>query len=411
MSLLSILAQLATPLAALALFVDTAAADPRGDRDRGPGRSDQQVVAPDGGRGRGNDRGDSPADWQLLGSARVGGLGVDHDVIDVGRSNGKFEKIGVTAREGSLYLVDMVVVYANGEQERFDLRQHLKQGERTPPIDLKGRDRAVKRIEVSARVGRDSRGRAVLDVFGQEARENWELLGKQSVGFRVDHDVISVGRREGRFEKIALEVDGGDVEIRDLKVFFMRGPPQDVRVRQFIRSGQRTPPIDLAGGDRGIDRIELTYRSGARGRASVAVYGLQGSDRPGFPGRGFAGGPGFGGPPPGGPPPRADWVELGCGKTGFLPDHDTIQVGRQEGRFSAIKLAVSGNKVNILNLKVVYERGAPDDIQVGAEIKEGRESEPLDLRGERRAIKEVQLYYMAKLSLKGSAKVCVLGRQ
>ena len=99
------------------------------------------------------------------------------------------------------------------------------------------------------------------------------------------------------------------------------------------------------------------------------MYGLQGSDRPGFPGRGFAGGPGFGGPPPGGPPPRADWVELGCGKTGFLPDHDTIQVGRQEGRFSAIKLAVSGNKVKILNLKVVYERGAPDDIQVGAEIR------------------------------------------
>ena len=43
-------------------------------RDRGPDRGD-----------RGPDRGGSNSDWQLLGSARVGGLGVDHDVVDVGR--------------------------------------------------------------------------------------------------------------------------------------------------------------------------------------------------------------------------------------------------------------------------------------------------------------------------------------
>jgi hypothetical protein len=185
-----------------------------------------------------------------------------------------------------------------------------------------------------------------------------------------------------------------------------------VRVRQFIRKGERTPPIDLVGGDRGIDRIELTYRSAAHfGRASVAVYGLQGSDRPGFAGRGFAGGPGFAGPPPGGPPPRADWVELGCGKTGFLPDHDTIKVGRQDGRFSAIKLRVTGNKVHILNLRVIYERGGPDDIPVRSEIRDGGETPPLDLRGERRAINQVELYTQAQLSLKGSARVCVLGRQ
>jgi hypothetical protein len=34
-------------------------------------------------------------------------------------------------------------------------------------------------------------------------REEWELLGEQFVGFGVDRDTIRVGRREGRFSKLA----------------------------------------------------------------------------------------------------------------------------------------------------------------------------------------------------------------
>jgi hypothetical protein len=62
-------------------------------------------------------------------------------------------------------------------------------------------------------------------------REQWDLLGEQSVGFGVDRDVIRVGRREGRFSALALEVRDNDVEILDLNVFFNRGPPQSLRVR------------------------------------------------------------------------------------------------------------------------------------------------------------------------------------
>ncbi|MGH7126104.1 MAG: hypothetical protein ACREFI_17140, partial [Stellaceae bacterium] len=113
---------------------------------------------------------------------------------------------------------------------------------------------------------------------GGPDRGDWELLGQQKVGFGVDHDTIRVGRHEGRFAKIALEVRDSDVEILSLKVFFVHGPPQDVPVRQFIRKGQRTRPLDLIGDDRGIDRIDLVYKSrpSFHGRAVVAVYGLKG---------------------------------------------------------------------------------------------------------------------------------------
>lgn len=226
-------------------------------------------------------------------------------------------------------------------------------------------------------------------------QEVWELLGEQAVGFGVDRDVIRVGRREGFFSKIALEVRDNEVEILDLKVFFHRGPPQDVRVRQRIRPGDRTRPIDLVGGERVIDRIEIVYRSrpGYRGRAKVAVYGVK-LVRPL--------------PPP--PPPVARWEELGCSKAGFLPNKDVIRVGRREGRFSQIQLRAFRNKVHILNLRVIYGNGAPDDIPVKSEIRDGGESRPLDLKGNGRFIDSVELYYVAQPSFKGSAQVCIFGR-
>jgi hypothetical protein len=231
---------------------------------------------------------------------------------------------------------------------------------------------------------------------GPPPREQWDLLGEQSVGFGVDRDVIRVGRREGRFSALALEVRDNDVEILDLNVIFDRGPPQSLRVRQVIRRNERTRPIPFAWGDRRIDRIEITYRSrpSFRGRATVAVFGLRDV-----------------GPPP--PPPPQSWVELGCGKVGIKPDRDSIRVGRREGRFSAIKLAVRGSKIELIDLTVVYERGPPDELHVRKKIGDREETPPLDLRGERRAIDRVDLSYRQALGLnliKGPATVCVLGR-
>lgn len=361
-----------------ASFIGAASAQPR-DRDRGFDRG----------------RGDN---WQLLGSTRVGGRGIDHDVVDVGRREGRFENIALAVRGGPVFIAEVIVVYGNNDVQRFDVRRGLRDGERTPPLNLQGRDRAIRQIEIVARGRRDPRMRAVVDVFGEErrgGRDAWELLGEQSVGFGVDRDVIRVGRREGFFSKIALEVRDNDVEILDLRVFFERGPPQDVRVREFIRAGGRTRAIDLIGRERLIDRIEIVYRSrpGFRGRAKVAIFGL----------RDFA-------PPP---PPPMSWVELGCGKVGIKPDRDTIRVGRREGRFSAIKLAVRGSKIELIDLTVVYDRGPPDELRVRKKIGDGDETPPLDLRGERRAIDRVDLTYRQTLGLnmiKGPATVCVFGR-
>lgn len=106
---------------------------------------------------------------------------------------------------------------------------------------------------------------------------------------------------------------------------------------------------------------------------------------------------------------QARWEQLGCQKVGFAVDRDVIRVGRAEGRFKAIRVKVAGNKVHMMDLKVIYADGQPDDIQVRDEIRAGGQTRPLDLKGNRRAIREIQMVYRSQPGFKGQATVCVEG--
>jgi hypothetical protein len=269
--------------------------------------------------------------------------------------------------------------------------------------------------------------------YGRDGK--WERLGCEEVGRRPDWDVISVGRREGRFSAIRLEAQGNSISILDLKVVYGNGAPDDISVRTEINEGDSTRPLDLRGRDRSIDRIEIVskkdFRGPGRGRARVCVFGLvadddrrgddrygggrgddrggRGDDRGGRgDDRGGRGDDRYGG---GGGGRGGDWEELGCQSVGLLGDRDVIRVGRREGRFKAIKLRVSGNDVHIIDLKVVYGNGAPDDISVRSDIRQGGETRPLDLRGYERSIDRIELIYRAKPNFRGRAKVCALGLQ
>lgn len=106
---------------------------------------------------------------------------------------------------------------------------------------------------------------------------------------------------------------------------------------------------------------------------------------------------------------QARWDQLGCKQVGFLVDKDVIRVGRREGKFTAIRLKVTGNKVYMTDLKVIYANGAPDDIPVRNEIRAGGQTRPLDLKGERRAINQIEMVYRSQPNFKGEATVCVEG--
>jgi len=102
----------------------------------------------------------------------------------------------------------------------------------------------------------------------------WKKLGKRTVKFTVDRDVIQSGVREGTFPKIKLKVKKSGVHFRDVKVHFQNGTIFDVKIRKWIPKNGETRVIDLPGKNRIIDKVVFWYDSGGRNakRALVELW-------------------------------------------------------------------------------------------------------------------------------------------
>lgn len=229
---------------------------------------------------------------------------------------------------------------------------------------------------------------ALLTAPAAAQRPNLVLLGEQRVGFGVDRDVINIGRgedwyRDRWFRALHFAAERNDIHMISIRLVYLNGYAEDLRVDRLIRQGTQLA-VDLGGQRSFLRQIEMTYRSRPdfRGQAVVRVYGE--------PVR-------FGGPA--GPGPAGRWVELGCQQVNLIGvDRDTIRVGRREGRFKAIRLYARGADVEILDLKVIYAGGEPDDIRVQHFLRAGERTRPLDLRGWERAIRQVDLVYRTRLN-------------
>ena len=112
---------------------------------------------------------------------------------------------------------------------------------------------------------------------GESDRE--VLLGEKSVGFRVDRDTISIGQSEDwfrnrSFRSLRFHADRNDVHMMALRIVYLNGHAQDVRVDRRIKAGNDLR-VDLRGDRSYLKQIEMTYRSrpNFEGQAVVRVYG------------------------------------------------------------------------------------------------------------------------------------------
>ncbi len=236
-------------------------------------------------------RGPDGPRWVLLGEKAVGFV-VDRDVLRVNQKSdwfdreGPFRTLRFTAQGNDIEMINARVVYLNGFAEDFPINQRLRQRQ-SFSVDLRGDRSYIQQIEFVYRSRLNFKGQATLRVDAETARRGppgpgpggprVELLGAQKIGFKVDRDVLRVGRKEGRFRRIALRAVDNDIEILDMKIFYGRGPADDIQVRRVLRAGQQSEPIDLKGDEpRVIDRIEFIYRArpNFRGAATLEVYGV-----------------------------------------------------------------------------------------------------------------------------------------
>src|SRR6476620_4789220 len=69
----------------------------------------------------------------------------------------------------------------------------------------------------------------------------WTLLGTQEVAGKRDRDSITVGKQEGKFDKIAIVVTDSDVELKDLTVVFANGDKWTPGgLKHVFKEGQRS---------------------------------------------------------------------------------------------------------------------------------------------------------------------------
>ena len=94
----------------------------------------------------------------------------------------------------------------------------------------------------------------------------WTMLGEKRVDGRTDSDTINVGRREGRFTKLAVVVEDSDADLSEMTIFFGNGLRYSPDLRQTFRDGSRSRTIDLPGEARYINRITFRYGNVPGGR-------------------------------------------------------------------------------------------------------------------------------------------------
>ena len=112
--------------------------------------------------------------------------------------------------------------------------------------------------------------------FYAQRMGRWSLLGETTVNGSLDHDRINVGRRDGRFRALQIQVDRAPVEFQRVVVHYANGQDESLEIRDRINAGGRTRAIDLQGGDRAITYVEFWYSKGnwsPRRMPRVRLYG------------------------------------------------------------------------------------------------------------------------------------------
>jgi len=244
-----------------------------------------------GGGGGGN--------WELLAEERVN-FGKDRDVIRLNHNEEffrtrAFRQLRFVASGGEVRLKSVRLVYLNGFGETIDFNQTLRSGQDVD-LDLRGERSFLRQIEmnyagklgISIGPGGIKLAQPTIRVFGENVRgapppppsRGFDESVSERFDRRDKRVELRVGRREGRFGQIKLRNSSRDeIEVVGAVAQFANGERQSIRLREKLRPGEETRPIDLEGEQRSLRSVTVDLDS--RRRPGPAELTLLGTERPG----------------------------------------------------------------------------------------------------------------------------------
>jgi hypothetical protein len=248
----------------------------------------------------------------------------------------------------------------------------------------------------------------------------WKKLGERTVNGKFDKDAMEVGGDEGTFTAIRVKVEGSALEMYDIKVLFKNGDVFSPATRLVFGKDSWTRVIDLPGDRRVIKRVEFKYGNlPGGGNARVELWGKQGGGGGGNGGRdndgdGWRGGKGDGngkGDRDNNKGDRGDGMrKLGERTVNGKFDKDTVNVGADDGFFTAIQVKVEGSALEMYDIKVVFVSGATFSPNTRLVFGKDTWTRVIDLPGDKRLIKRVEFKY-GNLPGGGNARVELWGRR
>ena len=340
--------------------------------------------------------------------------------IDVSKAPGAFRALRVRNKgKTTIDLRRVQIVYSDGSIHNEDRQIDLRKGERSREIAPGADDKFIDKVNL---IWNATSGQGTLQVLGLQTKAGSELerpktpatgdisalpddgkavannkgpildgndvmFGYQNVGFGLDRDVIKVGGEIGKFDRLRLRVLGNDVHINSLKVVYMDGTEQNLAVDADVRANTRTSWLEVQG-DKFIREIQMNYRSkpNFKGQARIEVTGqyADGWLGPGGEGKKY----------------NAGWVLLGAQTAGFTGfDKDTIAVGKNEGGFTKLRVVAKDRAITLREVRVVFFSGPDEVFTMRERIDPGNPYGPLEFKGGRAGIKEIQAKYRSRFDL------------
>ena len=105
-----------------------------------------------------------------------------------------------------------------------------------------------------------------------------------------------------------------------------------------------------------------------------------------------------------------DWRFLGDKSVGFGVDRDVIHFGNWSDDVRQIKLKVTDGPLRMYDMKIYFDNGQVQDVQLRNKFVAGSESRVIDMLGGLRHLSKIEFTYETKGFLRGRSRVAVWGR-
>ena len=98
-----------------------------------------------------------------------------------------------------------------------------------------------------------------------------------------------------------------------------------------------------------------------------------------------------------------DWFFLGDKNVSFGADHDVINFGN-------LKLKITDGPLKMYDMKIHFDNGTVQDVQLRNRFAQGSESRVIELTGGLRHLSKIEFWYETKGFKRGRSRVAIWGK-